>query len=218
MNPSIQPIPPPKRRGIQPGQNVSAGAPQKLDNDLRAVPPIVLADVEVQAAVPEGYTLDWVQGVSREELRNILLGRGVHGIPDANHLVGYKPDGGIFRLRGNGHTTHLLSAEAKHQQNQGNAIERWFKNYTASILVAPKLACLVFATGDGAQERGQICKTLNGAFLHYAVANGQPMRQFNHIYIEGPSFFTQVEGFEINQMVNIIKTTLTQQLTTHHFR
>ena len=189
-----------------------------LDSCLKNAPNLVLQDPEVLAAVPAGHRLEWVKGVTREKLHDILTQRGVSGLPEAASMTGYAPDGGIFCLASDNHVSHILSSEAKHQQNAGNAIERWYKNYVVSTAVAPRLACVVFASGEGAVPNGVIEKGLKSAFVDHALKTGQPVRHVNHAYMDGPSLFMNKDGYTTEEMADTLKKILIKQLQFHDVR
>jgi hypothetical protein len=213
--------PPRARPGIQPGQNAGEGQARVLEGDLRTAARRVLVDPQVQAAVPSGYKLDLVPGVSRTELHSLMAARGLKDLPSASQLAGYTPDGGIFRLvDAQGHAEHVLASEAKHQQNAGNAIERWHKNHALSTMVAPKLASVVFADGAGADEGGVIRKCLYPAFMQQAFSEADPtgqlppLRKFNVAYPTGPSFFARSQGFSTEEMTQELKAVLLPLLSS----
>ena len=99
-----------------------------------------------------------------------------------NHQAGCEPDGGLFYYKGQ----LIVAAEAKHQANAGNAIERWYKNAFVLRQASSSITYLTFATGEGAQDGCVICKTLSPAHPH----------GFNN-YVMGENVcYTSVDGFE----------------------
>lgn len=191
------PLPPPKRPGIQPGQVARAGAPDQVEKAVRGAH--ALAWPQAQAAVaphlPAGWTLVHQRGVSAKQILQIMAGRGM-ALPDGFEVCGYMPDGGIYALRApDGRLMPFLGSEAKSQKATGNAIERWHKNYTITKLLAHDMAMLTFASGKGAVPHGPICRTLNVALMEYALQRNKPLREWNRLYLQGPSMFARVEGF-----------------------
>lgn len=103
----------------------------------------------------------------------------------------------------------FLAAEAKHQGALGNAIERWFKNYHITRSLGADMALITFCTGEGAAfPDGVMCKTLSWALVEYAKYHQRPVRQWNQLYVQGPSLFCAVEGFELEAMVQIIRSAI----------
>lgn len=74
----------------------------------------------------------------------LLFGIKKERLPGAGK--GCNPDGGVFFLEGKG----LVAVEAKRQDTQGNAIERWFKNFFHLTKTWSELSYITFATGSGA--------------------------------------------------------------------
>ena len=92
------------------------------------------------------------------ELSDLL---GVEIEESESSLAGAYPDGGIFWHAG--HPGKVLCvAEAKKQGERGNAIERWFKNYS----IMRRLGCEIYltvCTGDGFFNGNRAQKTLETA-------------------------------------------------------
>jgi len=81
----------------------------------------------------------WRKGYSEEEYRNAVC------TDSKIECTGLSPDGGIF-LDKNGKP--LLAVESKKQGKNGNAIERWYKNYDQLQALGCK-HYLTFCYGDG---------------------------------------------------------------------
>jgi len=96
--------------GIQPGTTASSAASTGLEHALRTAANAVVLPGLVHRA-----------GFSGTEL---AAAYGLDGVV----LNGVYPDGGVWCAPDG--TQPLLAAEAKHQGEAGNAIERWYKNYT----------------------------------------------------------------------------------------
>ena len=105
-----------------------------------------------------GDEVSWTSGVSGGELSDLL---GVKIEESESSLAGAYPDGGIFWHAG--HPGKVLCvAEAKKQGENGNAIERWFKNYS----IMRRLGCEIYltvCTGDGFFNGKSAQKTLETA-------------------------------------------------------
>ena len=55
----------------------------------------------------------------------------------------------------------IVAAESKKQNDQGNAIERWFKNEYICRSINPSVSYITFCCGTGTEIGGPIQKTLN---------------------------------------------------------
>lgn len=80
---------------------------------------------------------NWIPGYDRNTLQNLL---GVEF-----EVLGSFPDGGVF-VDASG--TPVLALEAKYQGKDGNAIERWFKNYMVMQQLGVQ-AYITFCSGPG---------------------------------------------------------------------
>jgi hypothetical protein len=94
------------------------------------------------------------------------------------------PDGGVWFYEG-----ELIAAfEAKKQgNNNGNAIERWYKNYDLIRQVNPRRPLVTYAMGEGVRVGWPIHRIL------YSAHRGE----YNVHRDEGPSCFLQEEGFTL---------------------
>ena len=115
-----------------------------------------------------------------------------------NHQAGCEPDGGVFYYK----DEVILAAEGKHQQNAGNAIERWYKNNFVLRLASPKMTYITFATGQGAKEDAVISKTLSPAH-----PDG-----FNTYVVGGNVCYLEPNGFDEDDIYEIIKEAITDQI------
>jgi hypothetical protein len=75
-------------------------------------------------------------------------------------LQGVLPDGGVWTL--NGEQTPLIAAEAKKQGKQGNAIERWYKNWDVMRALGVKVY-VTFCVGDGFFDGNSAERTIASA-------------------------------------------------------
>ncbi len=194
------------RQGIQLGQVVREGAATNLEhaisNSLKRI--MGLAHERLKTRLPEGWTIEHRKGYYWHEITKLLRQRGVH-IPEDFALAGYFPDGGVFTLHRPGlYPIPFLAIEAKHQGTGGNAIERWHKNYTITKLLGYDMAMLTFATGEGCVATGPIPKTLNVALVEYALARLKPIREWNTLYLQGPSMYSSVNGWDDDSMDKIL--------------
>lgn len=201
-----------RRPGIQPGQVVRAGNPEVLEKNLgRAVAlAYELVKPELPRILPAGWQLRHDAGFSGTDLVTMMGQQLPAFLAEELRVVGYRPDGGIFSLVSpSGVLIPFLASEAKHQGAVGNAIERWFKNYHITRSMGADMALVTFCTGEGAAyPEGVMCKTLSWALVEYAKYHQRPMRQWNQLYVQGPSLFCAVEGFELEQMVQILRSAI----------
>jgi hypothetical protein len=100
------------------------------------------------------------------------------------------PDGGIFFLNG----MPVLAVEAKHQENKGNAIERWYKNAFIMRAINPDVAYITFATGEGTIIGGTIWRILSIAHKG----------EYNVIRPNDNTAYLTIDPLTIEEMVTII--------------
>lgn len=201
-----------RRPGIQPGQVVRAGRADSLEKTLsRAVTMAYnLVKPDVLRALPAGWQIRHDAGFTSQQLVE-MMGQQVLSLLDSDlRVVGYRPDGGIFSLVSpSGMLVPFLALEAKHQGALGNAIERWFKNYLVTRSLGADMALVTFCTGEGAAyPEGVIPKTLGWALVEYAKSHQRPLRNWNQQYVQGPSMFSEVKGFEVEAMVQILRSAI----------
>ena len=107
-------------------------------------------------------------------------------------LHGCRPDGGMWFTGPRSLLERLLAVafEAKHQQNGGNANERWYKNHWACNQVSPGVQYVTFMSGKGAVEGGVLwthAKSVeaNDANAHfYLSVNGFTAKEVFDIMIK----------------------------------
>lgn len=113
--------------------------------------------------------------------------------------IGCVPDGGMWfdgdRKQDNRQLRVVF--EAKHQQNGGNAIERWATNHAICTAINPDVVYVTFATGAGAAE---------GGVLH---TYGESMRA---IYPNTKWYYSE-EGFTQEELTDIMVSELGLDLT-----
>lgn len=110
--------------------------------------------------------------------------------------VGFSPDGGLFFLNGE----LILVAEAKKQNNAGNAIERWYKNQFIARTLNPTTSYITFASGSGATESGVIGRTLS-----WAHSDG-----YNAYHHNKNSCYLSTNGFSVEEAMSIIRNAVLQ--------
>jgi len=109
-----------------------------------------------------------------------------------------QPDGGIWFID----TIPIMISEAKYQGDRGNAIERWFKNVYIARLINPNITYLTFACGLGVLEHKPIYDTL------YLPHKGM----YNVVQPKQNTAFLKVDGFLLEEVVNIIEDTFIQTM------
>ena len=148
-----------RRRGIQPGQVARAGAPSDHEGLVASACAQAWSQAQPRllASLPPGWSVVCYKGFRSHEVLDHLSRRGFELPESGMDMAGYYPDGGIYCLMTQaGRLLPYLAVEAKHQGAQGNAIERWHKNYTITKLLAWDMMMLTFATGEGAAPGGPI--------------------------------------------------------------
>lgn len=102
----------------------------------------------------------WRSGYSGEQLKKQL------DITSDIELAGCYPDGGIF-LDKNGNPE--ISFECKYQGDKGNAIERWYKNYSFMRKLGVK-KYVTFCLGEGFFNNNTAERIINGAALQSDIS------------------------------------------------
>ena len=113
---------------------------------------------------------------------------------------GCEPDGGLWFY------DDLLIAvfEGKKQQNKGNAIERWFKNYYICKEINDDLSYVTFCTGEGVN--GVIPKALNVAHP----------KGWNEYYGGKNSCYLSEEGFADDHIYNVMEEVILERISNLH--
>jgi hypothetical protein len=109
------------------------------------------------------------------------------------------PDGGGWFRDGK-----LIAVfEAKHQENQGNAIERWYKNqYLSRQIINPDVTYVTIASGLGSVVGGKVEKILSMAHPEGKL-NG-----YNKIYPRKNCYFYKARGWTYEEVESVIFNTL----------
>lgn len=117
--------------GVQNGTSATTEYSRDTEKALREI-------VERHFKQVEG--LKWIPGLSAKELEVLLGFQNPSGL-----ISGLSPDGGIWTKNG----IPVIAAEAKKQGVGGNAIERWYKNWSTLRTVNPDILYLTFCRGEG---------------------------------------------------------------------
>lgn len=126
-------------KGIQKGQVATDAAAKTNDTLLKSVAKIL----QVELASIEGLTF-------QRKLRQDQIKSGVGSC---------EPDGGIWFYNGK----PICFFESKKQGKGGNAIERWFKNFTVLSRINRNIQSGTFCVGEGTVKGAPIWKTLHEA-------------------------------------------------------
>ena len=116
---------------------------------------------------------------------------------DAYHM-GCMPDAGMFYYQ----DTLIVTGEGKHQQDGGNAIERWFKNERILRKVEPNVTFITFASGSGAYEKGVIGKT-----LRWAHPDG-----YNNYQVGKNICYLELDGFDDTFIFEILSKAIKDKI------
>lgn len=170
-------------RGIQPGTEAGSQESKQLDGSVRRVAEAI-SRVQTQYYYESGHRNlgDTYLTETRERAQlPELAQRGIRS--------GCVPDGGMWFTGDRNDSKRKLVAvfEAKHQQDGGNAQERWATNRAICQSINPRAVYVTFATGEGAQP---------GGVLH--TYGGDMTQVFpNTEWIYSPDGFSEEQIFEI---------------------
>lgn len=171
--------------GIQKGTSASTEQSKALDGDVKSVAKkIALTTTKVFYEFGNNNKGKKPHIVQKNRLPEFI---------EKGFEIGCEPDGGMWFSsdRSNKERKLLFVFEAKHQQDRGNAIERWCKNHDLCHALNPDVTYVTFATGLGAKEGGVLrrfgssMKTAfgEGIIFHYSE-NGFSEEQIYDIMIK----------------------------------
>lgn len=174
--------------GIQKGTEAGSEESKKLDGDVKVIS-LAIARAQTSYFYEAGH-----KNMLSERFSDKV--RQAASLPELEVMgitLGCMPDGGMWfdgnRLKAN--RKLIAGFEAKHQQDGGNAIERWCKNYMLCKGMNPDVKYITFMSGPGATPNGVLYK-----FGHSMVAANGP----NCIFYYQPDGFSQEDIF--NKMVH----------------
>jgi len=180
--------------GIQKGTQAGTAESKLLDGDVR-----LIAEA-INCAQKEYYYERGHRNLLSERFGEET--RTMAQLPELSKKgisIGCVPDGGMWfdgdRKQDNRRLRVVF--EAKHQQNGGNAIERWATNHAICSAINPDASYVTFATGAGASE---------GGVLH---SYGESMRA---IYPNTKWHYSE-EGFTQEELCDIMTAELGLDLT-----
>ena len=177
--------------GIQKGTEAGTAESKRLDSGLRKISEAIAQVIE-QDNIPNapyferGHKNLVAPRFTKEKKNRAAL-------PELSELgitVGCIPDGGMwFDGDRNKPDRKLLTVfEAKHQQDGGNAIERWCKNYMLSKGMNHDMTYHTIMSGQGAQPGGVLDKFAKSM----KAAEGQKC-----VFHQRPAGFSDEEIFDI---------------------
>lgn len=180
--------------GIQKGTEAGSVESKKLDGDVK-----VIAEAIAQAQSLYFYESGHRSLDERKFNYNTVIEAALPEMRDKKIRLGCMPDGGMwFDGPRNQPRTLKVAFEAKHQQDGGNAIERWAKNFSMCHKLWPESKYVTFMTGEGAEV---------GGVLHDFGETYSELFGSNCIFYYGPNGFSQQDIFNI--MSNILGLNLT---------
>lgn len=124
--------------------------------------------------------------------------------PNPNDYSACQPDGGFFCIKKDGILIPIVASETKYQGQKGNAIERFFDNNIWARDVNPNISYLTFASGQGAQIKEVIHRTLFKR--HHGEFGG-----FDRHYPGKNSCFMSVNGFSENFIYDILVKSIVER-------
>ena len=177
--------------GIQKGTEAGSAESKRLDSGLRKISEAI-AQVIDREKIPNapyferGHKNLVAECFSKEK-------KDIAALPELAELgitVGCMPDGGMWFDGDRSKPDRKLLAvfEAKHQQDGGNAIERWCKNYMLSKGMNPDMTYNTIMSGEGAQPGGVLDKFAKSM----KAAEGQKC-----VFHQNPNGFSDEEIFDI---------------------
>lgn len=177
--------------GIQKGTEAGSIESKRLDSGLKKISEAIAQVIE-RDKIPnapyfeQGHTNLVAERYSKERKERAAL-------PELTALgitVGCMPDGGMWfdGDRNNPDRKLLAVFEAKYQQDGGNAIERWCKNYMFSKCMNPEIKYHTIMSGEGARSGGVLDKFARSI----KAAEGQ-----NCVFHQRPEGFSDEEIFDI---------------------
>jgi hypothetical protein len=175
--------------GIQKGTTAYDEHSKRLDANLKTISKELAQSKSIQEL---GYTYE----------------RKLNGEMIPGGTAACEPDGGCWFLNGK----LVAVIEGKKQNNRGNAIERWFKNYVVVTSINPDANYITFLTGDGAARDGKMTKLLS---MVHVKDDRYPLIErraggFNKFVRNGNTCYLKVEDFTYEELKRKIRRALKQ--------
>ncbi len=175
--------------GIQKGTEAGSAESKQLDGDVKVIAEAI-AQAQNQYYYESGHRcLDETKNFSRQT----VIEAAIPEMRERNIRTGCMPDGGMwFSGPRTQPRTLQVAFEAKHQQDGGNAIERWCKNYLLCNRLWPDAKYVTFMTGEGAKV---------GGVLHAFGETMSAVNGPNCVFYYSPSGFSQEDIFSVMNSV-----------------
>lgn len=168
--------------GIQKGSCATDIHAKTLDQNLKKIRNDLSSEMQ-----PHGWTC--LKKIPRENLKKF------------NIYIGFEPDGGLWYKNG------ILQAvfEGKKQGKYGNAIERWQKNHWIAKTLNPNVKYITFGVREGFSDNSY-------AYRYAKTMLNSEGKIFNTLYPSGQSWFVNVDGFSKNELYNLMKKSLEENI------
>jgi len=185
--------------GVQVGTEAGSVESKQLDGDVKAIAEAIAQYLRIKNHKQYFYERGHKNLKEGHFNPQTIAENSLPELKEMGITVGCLPDGGMWFDGPRSQPRALKVAfEAKHQQDGGNAIERWCKNYLLCKGMNPDIKYVTFMSGPGAVPNGVLYK-----FGHSMVAaNGN-----NCIFYYQPDGFSQ-EGI-FNIMISILELDIT---------
>jgi hypothetical protein len=181
-------------RGIQKGSEAGSAESKQLDGDVKMVAEAMAQYLRVQNNQQYFYEFGHQNYSGANYSHRTITENALPELVQRGVTIGCVPDGGMwFDGARNQSRTLRVAFEAKHQQDGGNAIERWSKNYLVCYRLNPDVRYVTFMTGQGARTGGVLHKF------------GESMRAMNG---DNCVFYYEPQGFSPEGICNIMACTL----------
>jgi predicted RNA-binding protein YlqC (UPF0109 family) len=179
--------------GIQVGTEAGSIESKELDGNVKMV-------AEAISKLKTGYYYEaghknLTKSKNNGKIESAALPEMSNGVK-----LGCMPDGGMWFNGDRDMSDRALKVcfEAKHQGTEGNAIERWAKNYFLCLAVNKDVKYITFMTGAGAND-GEILDDFGSTF-EYCAEKLFPGNK--------PIFYRSPKGFTIEEIFDIMKKEL----------
>ena len=180
--------------GIQKGTEAGSVESKQLDGDVKAIAEAIAQAQSVYFYESGHKSLNETKFAHRK-----IVEAALPEMKQRDIRLGCMPDGGMwFDGPRTQPRTLKVAFEAKHQQDGGNAIERWAKNFSLCHKLWPESKYVTFMTGEGAKV---------GGVLHDFGETYSSVFGPNCIFYYAPDGFSQEDISNI--MLNILGLDLT---------
>ena len=185
--------------GIQKGSEAGSAESKQLDGDVKNVAEALAQYLRAKNNNQYFYEFGHQNYSGANFSRKTVSDNALPELAERGVTIGCVPDGGMWFNGPRSQPRALKVAfEAKHQQDGGNAIERWSKNYLLCYRLNPDVRYVTFMTGEGAKPGGVLHKF------------GESMRAMNG---DNCVFYYEPQGFTPAGICNIIAFTLGLDIT-----